>query len=113
VLGVVHVKSSVAGARVLIDGKYVGDASDTPLDVEADVGPRAVHVVASVLPDADIVLLDTGYLFAETAWYAERLRREYGLNLRIVEPLPDAVPDQWMTDTDACCAARPSSPVRK
>jgi len=41
VAGVLHVTSNVPGARVLVDGRYVGDA---PLDVEADVGPRAVQV---------------------------------------------------------------------
>jgi hypothetical protein len=41
VAGVLHVKSNVPGARVLVDGRYVGDA---PLDVEAEVGPRAVQV---------------------------------------------------------------------
>jgi hypothetical protein len=41
VSGVVHVKASVAGARVLVDGKYAGEA---PLDVEVDVGPRAIQV---------------------------------------------------------------------
>jgi phosphoadenosine phosphosulfate reductase len=72
-----------------------------------------VHLVSRAIPDADVVLLDTGYLFAETAWYAERLRREYGLNLRIVSPLDDAVPDQWMTDTDACCGARKVEPLQR
>ena len=41
VSGVLHVKSNVPGARVLVDGRYVGEA---PLDVEADTGPRAVQV---------------------------------------------------------------------
>ena len=41
VAGVIHVKSNVPGSRVLVDGRYVGDA---PLDVEVEVGPRAVQV---------------------------------------------------------------------
>ena len=41
VAGVIHVKSNVPGSRVMVDGRYVGDA---PLDVEVDVGPRAVQV---------------------------------------------------------------------
>lgn len=41
VAGVLHVTSNVPGARVLVDGRYVGDA---PLDVEADVGARTVQV---------------------------------------------------------------------
>jgi hypothetical protein len=41
VAGVLHVSSSVAGSRVLIDGRYVGEV---PLDVEMDVGARAIQV---------------------------------------------------------------------
>jgi hypothetical protein len=48
VAGVLHVKSAIAGARVLIDGRYVGEA---PLDVEVDVGPRAVQVSKSCYKD--------------------------------------------------------------
>jgi hypothetical protein len=41
VSGVLHVGTNVPGARVLVDGKYVGDA---PIDVEVDVGPRKVQL---------------------------------------------------------------------
>ena len=72
-----------------------------------------VHLVSQAIPDAEIVLLDTGYLFAETHWYAERLRTELGLNLRIVHPLADVEPDQWQHDTDGCCAARKVEPLQR
>lgn len=39
--GVLHVKSNIAEARVLIDGRFVGVA---PLDVEMEVGARAIQV---------------------------------------------------------------------
>jgi hypothetical protein len=42
VSGVVHVKSDVAGARVMLDGRYVGEA---PLDVDVEVGSHAVRLV--------------------------------------------------------------------
>ena len=72
-----------------------------------------VHLVSQAIPDADVVLLDTGYLFAETAWYAEHLRKEFGLNLRIVGPQPGAVEDLWQTDTDGCCAVRKVEPMQR
>ena len=72
-----------------------------------------VHLVSQAIPDADVVLLDTGYLFAETAWYAEQLRKEYRLNLRIVGPRVDAPADLWQTDTDACCAVRKVEPMQR
>jgi phosphoadenosine phosphosulfate reductase len=72
-----------------------------------------VHLVSQAIPAADIVLLDTGYLFAETEWFADHLRQRYGLNLRTVHPRPDAEPDQWRTDTDACCHARKVEPLQR
>src|SRR5579871_2986232 len=39
--GVLHVKSNIAESRVLVDGRFVGVA---PVDVEMDVGARAVQV---------------------------------------------------------------------
>jgi hypothetical protein len=45
VSGVVHVTSTVAESRVLIDGRFVGAASPgKPLDVEMEVGARAIQV---------------------------------------------------------------------
>ena len=94
--------------------RWAGGEFGDGLVVTASFGDAVlVHLVSRAIPDADVVLLDTGYLFAETAWYAERLRREYGLNLRMVRPLDDAVPDQWMTDTDACCGARKVEPLQR
>jgi phosphoadenosine phosphosulfate reductase len=72
-----------------------------------------VHLVSQAIPDAEIVLLDTGYLFAETEWFADHLRRSYRLNLRTVHPRPDAEPDQWRTDVEACCHARKVEPLQR
>ena len=94
--------------------RWAGEEFGDGLVVTASFGDALlVHLVSRAIPDADVVLLDTGYLFAETRWYAERLRRELGLNLRIVGPSPDAVADQWMTDTDACCQARKVEPMAR
>ena len=71
------------------------------------------HVAATAAPGIEIVLLDTGYLFAETEWFADRLREQFGLNLRTVHPLPDAETDLWRTDTDACCAQRKVEPLQR
>lgn len=72
------------------------------------------HLAHAADPDADIVLLDTQYLFAETQWYVEQLRGRFGLNLRIVRPLPDVVPDnRWQTDTEGCCQVRKVEPLQR
>ncbi len=71
-----------------------------------------IDLAAQVVPDLDVVFLDTQYHFAETLWYVETVRRRYDLNLRIIEPevTPD---DRWLDDPDGCCAARKVVPLAK
>jgi phosphoadenosine phosphosulfate reductase len=72
------------------------------------------HVAHSALPGIDIVLLDTQYLFAETQWFAEELRKQFDLNLRVVSPLAHVQPDNmWQTNADSCCQARKVEPLRR
>jgi phosphoadenosine phosphosulfate reductase len=75
--------------------------------------PVLAHLANSAVPGIEIVLLDTGYLFAETEWYADDLRRRHDLNLRVVHPRADVERDVWQTDTDACCAARKVEPLER
>ena len=73
-----------------------------------------VHVAATAVPGIEIVLLDTQYLFAETQWFAEELRRRLDLNLRIEHPAADVLPDnRWQTDTNACCDVRKVQPLAR
>ena len=72
------------------------------------------HLAASVNPAADIVLLDTQYLFAETWWLAEEMQRRFGINIRVVTPLPEVRRDNlWQTDVEACCARRKVEPLSR
>jgi phosphoadenosine phosphosulfate reductase len=71
------------------------------------------HLVSTVVPGATITLLDTGYLFAETEWFADDLRRRFGLDLRVIRPDVDSDTNLWQTDTDACCAQRKVEPLRR
>ncbi len=72
------------------------------------------HVATTAAPGIEIVLLDTQYLFAETEWFAQRLRERFDLNLRIVSPLPDVTPDdQWLTDAEGCCQRRKVEPLQR
>jgi phosphoadenosine phosphosulfate reductase len=84
------------------------------LCVTASFGDAVLaHVAGEAIPGVEITLLDTGYLFAETEWFAEDLRARYGLDLRVVRPDPGVVPNVWQTDTDACCAARKVEPLQR
>jgi phosphoadenosine phosphosulfate reductase len=72
------------------------------------------HLVATTVPGAPITLLDTQYLFAETLWFVDELRRSLDLNLEVLHPQPDVLPDNlWQTDTDACCAVRKVEPLNR
>jgi phosphoadenosine phosphosulfate reductase len=72
-----------------------------------------VHVANVAVPGIEITLLDTGYLFAETEWFADDLRARFGLNVRVMYPAADLEPNVWQTDTQACCAARKVEPMNR
>ena len=94
--------------------RWAGDSFGDDLVVTAGFSDATlVHLVSLAIPDADVVLLDTGYLFAETEWFAERLRTRLGLRLRSVHPEPAAERDLWQTDPDACCHARKVEPLER
>lgn len=94
--------------------RWAGETYGDDLVVTASFGDAVlVHLVSRAIPDADVVLLDTGYLFAETEWFAEHLRERYGLRLRTVHPRPDAERDVWQTDPDRCCAVRKVEPMQR
>jgi phosphoadenosine phosphosulfate reductase len=71
-----------------------------------------IDLAVQVMPEVEVVFLDTQYHFAETLWFVETVRRRYDLNLRIMEP--DVEPDdRWLDDPDGCCAARKVVPMAK
>lgn len=45
-----------------------------------------LHLVASRDPDMPVILIDTGYLFAETYRFADTLTERLGLNLKVYRP---------------------------
>ena len=62
---------------------------------------RHARALANVaVPGIEITLLDTGYLFAETEWFADDLRNRYGLNLRVMYPEADLERNVWQFDTE-------------
>lgn len=84
------------------------------LCVTASFGDAVLaHVASEAIPGVQITLLDTGYLFAETEWFANDLRSRFDLNLRVIRPEPGLATDVWQTDTDACCAARKVEPLTR
>ena len=69
------------------------------------------HVAATAVPGIEIVMIDTQYLFAETKWLADELRKAMDINLCIVHPLHVTPDNLWQTDTEACCNVRKVLPL--
>src|ERR1700733_9254206 len=76
-----------------------------------------VHLVREVLGNVPVIFLDTGYHFAETYEYRDRLSKDWELNL--VNVLPElTVPEQEsqfgilnQTAPDRCCGMRKVGPL--
>jgi len=63
-----------------------------------------IDLAVKVFPAIEVVFIDTGYHFPETLETVERVRRHYGLNLRMmtVQHFDDAL---WKVDPENCCSA--------
>ena len=74
--------------------------------------PVLPHLVARHAPSAEIVLIDTQYLFPETLQYARELSSLIGFTLRVQRPSEEVVPDDlWRTDIESCCEQRKVKPL--
>jgi phosphoadenosine phosphosulfate reductase len=71
-----------------------------------------IDVATRVVPDLDVVFLDTQYHFPETWDYLDRVRERYDLRLRIIRP-EFAADERWRSDVDACCAVRKVQPLAR
>jgi len=70
-----------------------------------------VDVAVAVVPEIEVVFLDTGFHFPETLEYVELVRRRYDLNLRIVRP--EAGPDFVPCGSEGCCQLRKVEPLAR
>jgi phosphoadenosine phosphosulfate reductase len=76
-----------------------------------------VHMVRQVLPNVPVIFLDTGYHFAETYEYRDRLAQDWGLNLVNVLPQLTVAEQESQfgilnqTAPDRCCGMRKVGPL--
>ena len=77
-------------------------------------------MVSTVASGVDVVVLDTGYHFAETIGTRDAVAQVYDVNVRTILPLltvaqQDAAhgPELWRRDPDACCALRKVEPLSR
>jgi phosphoadenosine phosphosulfate reductase len=62
-----------------------------------------IDLAVKVEPSIEVVFIDTRYHFPETIETVERVRRHYGLNLRVLTVAPQPV-DLWRADPVNCCS---------
>jgi phosphoadenosine phosphosulfate reductase len=62
-----------------------------------------IDLAVKVEPSIEVVFIDTGYHFPETLETVERVRRHYGLNLRVLTVAPQPV-ELWQKDPVNCCS---------
>ena len=63
-----------------------------------------IDLAVKEAPGIEVVFIDTGYHFPETLETVERVRRRYGLNLRIMT-VATQEPALWEADPENCCSA--------
>ena len=63
-----------------------------------------IDLAVRVDPGIEVVFIDTGYHFPETLETVERVRRHYGLNLRMMT-VARQYPDLWVADPQNCFSA--------
>jgi phosphoadenosine phosphosulfate reductase len=63
-----------------------------------------IDLATKIDPAIEVVFIDTGYHFPETLETVERIRRRYGLNLRIMTVAPHDE-ELWKVDPENCCSA--------
>lgn len=76
-----------------------------------------LHLLRQIVPDIPVLFLDTGYHFQETYAYRDRMVREWGLNLVLLQA-KQSVADQEsafgilnQTDPTRCCGLRKVAPL--
>ncbi|MGD0055123.1 MAG: phosphoadenylyl-sulfate reductase [Acidimicrobiales bacterium] len=70
-----------------------------------------LHMVHELRPQTEIIFLDTLGHFDETLEFANRIEREWSLNLTRTVPGPEA--QAWPCGTERCCELRKVEPLKR
>ena len=63
-----------------------------------------IDLATKVDPAIEVIFIDTGYHFPETLETVEKVRRHYGLNLRMMTVARQSE-ELWLADPENCCSA--------
>jgi phosphoadenosine phosphosulfate reductase len=118
-LGSAALEEKIAGARSLVNEQIAAARSDevcvtSSFQAEDMV---VVHMVRAAMGNVPVIFLDTGYHFAETYSYRDRLTQEWGLNLVNVLPSLTVAEQESQfgilnqTAPDRCCGMRKVGPL--
>jgi phosphoadenosine phosphosulfate reductase len=69
-----------------------------------------IDIASAVVPDIEVIFLDTGSHFPETLEYVEVVRSRYGLNLTVTHPVTGA--ELWPCGSAQCCEFRKVRPLK-
>lgn len=78
-----------------------------------------LHLLRKYLPDIPVVFLDTGYHFAQTYAYRDRMVKEWSINLVNVTPEKSVAEQEgefgelYRTEPSRCCHLRKVEPLAK
>ena len=70
-----------------------------------------IDIAVRVVPDIEVIFLDTGSHFDETLAYVEEVRARYDLNLTVTQPVEGA--QGHPCGTSQCCEFRKVRPLRQ
>ena len=88
-IDVAEANDRLAEAGALETVRWAAETFGDRLVLSSSFGAQSalmLHLATRVVPAIPVILVDTGYLFAETYRFAERLRERLGLNLHVYAP---------------------------
>jgi phosphoadenosine phosphosulfate reductase len=108
----------IAAAATLVREELLGHKDDACVTSSFQAEDVAVlHMVREVAPKIPVLFLDTGYHFAATYVYRDRIATEWALNLRNILPAQTVAEQEAefgilnKTAPDKCCALRKVGPL--
>ncbi|HUY81736.1 MAG TPA: phosphoadenylyl-sulfate reductase [Acidobacteriaceae bacterium] len=105
----------IAAAKALVWEELRGEACVTNSFQAEDM--VVLHMVRELAPEVPVLFLDTGYHFAATYEYRDRMAAEWGLNLKNVLPAKTVAEQEAefgilnQTAPDRCCGLRKVGPL--
>lgn len=105
----------IAAAAALVREQFSDDACVTSSFQAEDV--VVLHLVRKVAPEIPVLFLDTGYHFAATYEYRDRIAAEWKLNLQNILPAQTVAQQEAefgilnQTAPDRCCGLRKVGPL--